>query len=300
MPGANMKNWDYFTEKIKNTRLTNMAVYQYGEKIAEYHAFAEHKRNVYSVTKSFTSAAAGLAVKEGLLSVDEYVKDCFKKYMPDNPSVYLEHLKVEHLLTMTLGQDRAYLMSGERPFLEEDEWISYSLSRPFVCEPGTEFMYNNAGPYLVGRLIEERAGCSLSDYMMPRLFSKIGIKRPTWELDPLGHCFGAGGLMLTISEMARFGHLYLNYGRAGNERILPESWIKLSKTPYLKKRDGEKRDDYGYLFWCGPHNSYRADGMYGQYIIILEEKQAVIVSQAECKNPDEYIKPFWEIVYPEL
>ena len=44
----------------------------------------------------------------------------------------------------------------------------------------------------------------------PDIFSKLGIKRPTWETDPLGNSFGAGGLFLTLSELHKFGLFYLN------------------------------------------------------------------------------------------
>lgn len=69
-----------------------------------------------------------------------------------------------------------------------------SLAIPFKFKPGTHFVYNNVGPYLAGILVQRRAGCDLVSYLTPRLFSHIGIKRPTWETDPLGNSFGAGGL----------------------------------------------------------------------------------------------------------
>ena len=85
-------------------------------------------------------------------------------------------------------------MGAQRPLYKEDDWVKMSLAIPFKFKPGTHFVYNNVGPYLAGILVQRRAGCDLVFYLTPRLFSHIGIKRPTWETDPLGNSFGAGGL----------------------------------------------------------------------------------------------------------
>ena len=81
-----------------------------------------------------------------------------------------------------------------------------SLAVPFKYRPGTHFVYNNVGPYLAGILVQRRSGCDLVSYLTPRLFSHLGIKRPTWETDPLGNSFGAGGLFLTLSELHKSIH----------------------------------------------------------------------------------------------
>ena len=57
---------------------------------------------------------------------------------------------VKDLLTMTLGQEKGFLMGKQRPRMEEQNWVKASLAIPFVYEPGTHFVYNNVGPYLAG------------------------------------------------------------------------------------------------------------------------------------------------------
>ena len=86
-------------------------------------------------------------------------------------------------------------------------------------------MSNNVGPYLAGILVQRRSGCDLVSYLTPRLFSKLGIKRPTWEIDPFGNSFGAGGLFLTLSELHKIGLFYLNKGKWNGKQILSEKWI---------------------------------------------------------------------------
>ncbi len=127
---------------------------------------------------------------------------------------------------MCLGQEKAELMGAQRPVYEEEDWVKMSLAFPFVYEPGTKFVYNNVGPYLAGVLVERRAGCDLVSYLYPRLFKPLGIARPTWELDPYGHVFGAGGLFLTMDELHKLGLLYLQNGNWNGKQLVPESWVK--------------------------------------------------------------------------
>lgn len=117
----------------------------------------------------------------------------FSKGAPDAPPAYLKELKIKHLLSMTLGHDKALLMGGERQTLAEKDWIRYIFQQPVPYAPGTHFCYNNAGPYLAGVIVEKVSGLSLLDYLMPRLFLPLGISRPVWEQCPMGHIFRRGG-----------------------------------------------------------------------------------------------------------
>ena len=158
---------------------------------------------------------------------------------------------------------------------------------------GTHFVYNNVGPYLAGILVQRRSGCNLVSYLTPRLFSKLGIKRPTWETDPLGNSFGAGGLFLTLSELHKFGLFYLNKGKWNGKQILSEKWIEES----TKAADVGY---YGYLFWRGEYNSFRADGKYSQISMILPKKNAVVSFVSECRRGDELLKTVYELVCAKL
>ena len=152
---------------------------------------------------------------------------------------------------------------------------------------------NSIGPYLAGILVQRRSGCDLVSYLTPRLFSKLGIKRPTWETDPLGNSFGAGGLFLTLSELHKFGLFYLNKGKWNGKQILSEKWIEES----TKAADVGY---YGYLFWRGEYNSFRADGKYSQISMILPKKNAVVSFVSECRRGDELLKTVYELVCAKL
>ena len=291
-------NLEQFAKSAETLRVLGVVVTQDGKEIAKQVWDEECRRNVYSASKSFTSCAVGMAMKEGLLSLDEKLVDCFPDELPEQVSDNLKKATVRALLTMHLGQAKASLMGGQRPYYEEDDWVKMSLAIPFVEEPNTKFVYNNVGPYLAGILVQRRCGCDLVSYLTPRLFAPLGIKAPLWETDRQGNTFGAGGLMLTLSELHKFGCLYLQNGAWEGKQLVPENWV-LEST---KKQGENDRDSfgYGYLFWGGPEGTFRADGKYSQLSIICREKNAVITVTAECKDGEALMQHIFTDIYPQL
>ena len=286
-------NLNSFVETAKPIGLLGVKVNRGAELIGEWHLEEECRRNVYSATKSFTSCAVGFAVQEGLLSLDENLTEAFPGDMPEHISENLRKATVRDLLTMCLGQETGALMAEQRPLYQEDDWVKLSFKIPFVYEPGTHFMYSNVGPYLAGILVQRRSGCDLRSYLTPRLFSHLGIKRPTWEEDPFGNSFGAGGLFLTLTELHTFGLFCLNEGKWNGKQLLNAEWIRESA-----KQQGA--GPYGYLFWRGEYNSYRADGKYSQISMVLPEKNAVITTVAECRQGDIFLNAIYEHICSQL
>lgn len=278
-----------FAESASELGVLGVKISQNDEVIAEWKSEEEWRRNIYSASKSFTSCAVGFAVQEGLVSLDEKLVDAFPEDLPEHINENLKRATVKDLLTMHLGQEQGSLMGAQRPLYKEDDWVKLSFSIPFVYEPGTHFVYSNVGPYLAGILVQRRAGCDLISYLMPRLFSHLDIKRPTWETDPLGNTFGGSGLFLTLTELHKFGLFYLNKGKWNGTQLLSEKWIEESTRQYSDA-------PYGYLFWRGAYNSFRADGKYSQLAVILPDKNAVISVVAECRKGEELMKK----IYSEL
>ena len=273
-----------------------MKVSQHGVVIAHKVWDEECRRNVYSASKSVTSCAVGFAIQEGLLSLEERLVDAFPQDLPETVGENLEKATVRDLLTMCLGQDHGELMGAQRPLYQEKDWVKLSLSLPFAYQPGSRFVYNNVGPYLAGVLVQRRAGCDLVSYLTPRLFDHLGITRPTWEVDPQGYTFGAGGLFFTLSELHTFGQFYLQNGLWNGRQLLSPAWVKESTTKQVE--NGQQ--GYGYLFWGGPQGTFRADGKYGQLSILCREKDAVITVVAECRDVPSLMDAIFDELYPQL
>ncbi len=285
-----------FIDAATPLRALGVVVSQNGREIARHTWEGACRRNIYSASKSFTSAAVGIAIGEGLLSLDERLIDVFPEELPETVQENLEKATVRDLLTMCLGQPKAFLMGEDRPYYPERNWVKLALAQPFLYEPGTKFVYNNVGPYLAGVLVQRRAGCSLVQYLMPRLFTPLGIQLPTWEVDPLGNTFGAGGLFLTLDELHKFGLLYLQNGSWQGRRLVPEGWVAES----TKKQVENGGYGYGYLFWGGRHGSFRADGKYGQFSILIREKNAVVTVVAESRETEKLLSAVSDHIYCQL
>lgn len=278
-------------------------VYQDGELIASYQPEPEQRQNQYSVTKSFTSTACAFAVQEGLFTMDDFVLDHFAADAPEIPSENLKKMKLRHLITMSMGFESPMLMGAMRPKMTEKDWVKFVLRAPVIHEPGTVFQYNNAGPYLLGILIQRKTGMSLVDYLMPRLFEPLEIPRPECEKDPLGNTFGAGGLQLNVSELAKLGLLYLQKGRWNGEQLIRVSWVEEATRSHIvsNEGDGEIGTDYGFLFWMMPDGMYRADGKYGQYCVVVPKKNAVVaINSMQLQDEKKVLRAAVRTVLPLL
>ena len=287
-----------FVETATPLRALGVIVSQNGAEIARYMWEEPCRRDVCSVSKSMTSAAVGIACREGLLSLDEKLVDAFREDLPDEVSENLAKATVRDLLTMCLGQGKEFMMGEDRPYHADRDWVKLSLRQPFVHEPGTQFLYNNVGPYLAGVLVQRRAGCNLAQYLNPRLFQPMGIQRPSWEIDPLDYTFGASGLFWTIDEMHQFGQLYLQNGCWEGKQLIPEEWVRASTSRQVD--NGRDPYGYGYLFWRGEQNSYRMYGKYGQFSIVIPDKHAVVSTTAECRDANLLLAAVFSDIYPQL
>lgn len=293
--------------KQKALNIEGVVIWQGGEEIAAHYVVPERRRNQFSVSKSFTSAAVGFAIAEGLFALEDKVLSYFAADAPANPSDYLQQATVEDLLTMTFGQEKGYLMGDERPEIvkQTDDFVQYALAQPLVYQPGQTFVYNNVGPYLAGILIQRLTGQTLVEYLMPRLFVPLGIKEPEWEQDPKGNTFGAGGLQISVGELAKFSQLYLQKGVWEGKQLLPEGWVEESSKTHVQNANfypeeiTDNRLGYGYLLWRSQHG-YRADGKNSQFGLVLEEKNAVIAINADEPNAQTVLDITWEYLYPQL
>ena len=234
--------------------------------------------NTWSVSKSFISVAVGIAIDEGLLSLDEKICESFKEYLPENPSKNLTELTVRHLLTMTTGFDHALFFGDDPERYITKDWIAHFFKQDFTHEPGKNFLYCNFNTYMLGCLIEKKANMKLMDYLNPRLFEPLEIYSPDWTCCPMGHVHAANGLYLTIDEFAQFGQMLLHKGVYKGKRIVSEEYLELAT---IKQTADNIEEEYGFHFWINKDkNIFRADGKYGQYIIVIPDKNRVVSIQS--------------------
>lgn len=293
-----------FVSEASNSRLylNSMMLLRHGKIVTELYwspFSADKKHNIYSCTKSFTSTAVGLAIGEGLFSLDDKIVDLLPKKLKGNPHPYIAALRVRHLLTMctsySIFQDPV-----------TDDWTAEFLNSKPDHYPGTIFCYDTSGTHTLGEIVETLSGCSLEEYLKPRLFEPLGIDDYEWEIGPMGIRRGGGGLRINTQAMARFGLLYANGGVFNNRRILPREWVELSTACHVDASNDFWAGDnlgYGFQFWRLRNNSFACMGLGGQSILILPDKDVVFVVTANTMRESggaEVLELFWGHIYPKI
>lgn len=257
---------------------------------------------LYSLSKSFTSTGIGLAVAEGLLTVDDPVLKFFPDDAPENPGDNLKAMRVRHLLSMNTGhhEDTTRQVFGS----EDGNWPRTFLSLPVEHEPGSWFVYNTAATYMLSAIITKLTGQSLLDYLRPRLFEPLGIENPTWDSDPRGISVGGTGLYITTDGIARFGQLYLQKGVWNGKQLVSEEWIDEATKATSDNSNTQTNPDwiqgYGYQFWRCQHDCYRGDGAFGQYCVIMPEQQVVLAINSGLRDMQSVLNKVWEHLLPAI
>ena len=262
--------------------------------LLERHFAPDRPRNIYSHTKSYMVTAAGMAMADGLLSLDDRLADCFPEKLPPHPQEAIFSITLRHLLTMSSGFGRALLMGPDRRAgTGLPDYVAYMLAQPVAETPGTRFCYSTADSILAARMIEKAVGCRLSAYLYDRLFSRLGQGFPIWECDAEGHPCGGGGLYLSLAEMLKLGQLYLSGGVWQGNRLLEESWVREATRKQIETDNPADfwNCGYGYQFWMSPYpGAYRADGAFGQVTTVLPEKGLVVAVQCPEEGDFEQVK----------
>jgi len=280
--------------------LHSVMVVRHGHVVAEgwWEPYRPEEPHVlFSLTKSFTSTAVGLAVSEGRLSVDDPVLSFFPDEAPEDPSDELEAMRVRDLLTMSTGH-HAEVIEGF-PFFGPPE---VSLARTFLAlpvahRPGTHFVYNTPASQMLATIVEKVTGESLRDYLEPRLFEPLGIEDPIWLRSGDGVTLGGFGLSLRTRDIAHFAQLYLQRGQWEGTQVLPAAWVAEATARQVSNGsspDSDWNQGYGYQFWRCRHGLYRGDGAFGQYAIVMPEQDAVVAITSGVRDMQAVMNLVWQ------
>jgi CubicO group peptidase (beta-lactamase class C family) len=284
---------------------------------------ADKPHAMFSVSKTFTATAVGLAISEGKMSLKDKVADYFPdKQVEGNPC----EATVEDLLMMAGGHDidptlqvleidRNHFISKIK---EGSEIADVFFAHPFVHKPGELFVYNSLGTYILSAIVSKVTGENVLDYLTPRLFEPLGIDKPNWEVDKYGIIAGGWGLELKPIDMAKMGQLILQKGKWGRKQLIPAKWVEAMSAKHvecapagIRIEDAERvcgipaelndwRQGYCYQMWRGTHNSFRADGAGGQYIMVLPDKNAVIIMTSWTGDLQHQMDLVWKYIYANL
>lgn len=266
---------------LKNIR--GAIVLRDGEIVHEQYAAPyrpDDRRALYSLTKSFSSAALGIAEAEGLMHRDDKIFDLLGE---PAPGPHAREMRIRHLLTMTGGYE-----SEDISYINSPGWLKACAAVEPECAPGERFVYDNRPPYFLSRAIERKTGLTLSQYLGKKLFAPLGITDFSWTTDPDGHNPGGFGLNMRLRDVARFGQMLLN----GGEGIVPEGYIREATRAQVLLPEGIRPNHrwcagYGYWFWIANEpGTFVGSGSFGQLLVVRPARREVVAVNAACTAPN--------------
>jgi CubicO group peptidase (beta-lactamase class C family) len=258
---------------------------------------------LYSLSKSFTSTAVGLAIADGKLSLDDQVLKFFPEEAPAEPSANLRAMRVRDLLRMSTGNQTEAPIRAEDQTKGNVSWTKTFLSHPVPFKPGSHFLYNSPGTYMLSAIVQKATGMTVLEYLRPRLFEPLGFKDPNWISSPQGVTAGAYGLSARTEEIARFGQLYLQKGMWNGAQLIPANWVTQATALQTSNGSSPASDwdqGYGYQFWRSRHNSFRGDGAFGQYCMVIPELDAVVAITSGVRDMQKVMNLVWDKLLPAM
>ena len=265
---------------------------------------SERLQLLYSLSKSFTSTAVGLAAAEGLLRFDDPVLSYFPELDAEITNPRSRSMLVRHIAAMSSGHLEDTWQRASTSRLEDP--VRGFLELPPEHDPGTVFAYNQSATYTLARIVQRVTGTTLTNYLRSRLLDPIGADRVAWSQHPPGQDMGFTGLHATTDTIARFGELYLRNGVWAGKQLLPADWVgeatrrHIATDAVTDPAVGDKPDwrlGYGYQFWRSKHG-YRGDGAYGQYCIVLPEHDVVIAMTSQSSDTQALLNLVWHELLP--
>lgn len=291
--------------------LHSVMIVRHGKVVAEqwFGDNAASKNHVlHSVSKTFTATAIGFCVAENRLKVTDKVISFFPNDLPATVSPYLAVLQIRDLLTMSVGHD---VDPTGKIRAQEGSWEKMFLALPIEHKPGTKFVYNSLATYMLSAIVQKVTGEKVIDYLYPRLFRPLGITGIEWSSSPTGINTGGWGLNIKTEDMAKMGQFMLQKGKWNGKQVLPEAWFDEATTAHITQppvwfpangnaKESDWVQGYGYQIWRCRHNAFRADGANGQFIIVLPEKDAVVVTTANITDMQAEINLIWNYLLPAM
>ena len=249
-----------------------------------------------SVGKSFVSALIGIALDQGHI---KSIQDPVTIYVPQLKDSAYDGVSIKDILQMSsgaswnedYGDPNSDINRSVRIFALGGSLDEFAASLTNENEPGTFNRYNSTDTQVLGMLLREATGTSVTEFMQKMLWDPIGAEdNAYWLLDSENMEVAYGGLNATARDYAKLGELYRLRGRMNNKQIIPEKWVEESvrpDAPHLMPGENPMSDyplGYGYQWWIPDESGdYMAIGVYNQFIYVSPKNNSVVVQLAANK-----------------
>lgn len=279
------------------TNAVGVMVLQKGQKRFESYRLGfgpEQRWTSFSVAKSFTSTLLGAAIQDGFIGS---LQDPVTRYIPELAGSAYEGVTVEQLATMTSGvawnedytdpeSDVAKMASFVLEY-GEDALVAQMKDLPREAPPGEKWVYKTGETNLIGLVVENAVGLPLAAYAKDRIVDPAGFEGDLfWMSDPRGGSIGGCCLSIRLADYARMGQFALE----GGQGIVPDGWFGEagdSKVDFERPGFG-----YGYQWWVY-EGGYGAQGIFGQSITIIPEKNLVVAAVSNWPTATSNARGEW-------
>ncbi|MFN3917624.1 MAG: serine hydrolase domain-containing protein [Flavobacteriales bacterium] len=258
----------------------------------------------FSMAKSYISALVGIAVDEGFIkSVNEPITNYIKTFKNKG----FDKITIEHVLNMRAGIK--YVESYYNPFGNVavgyyGRHLDRHMNKIKIKEdPDLNFEYISIATQILGVIVEEAAGKTVSAYAEEKLWKPLGTEYDaSWSLDKKNGrekafcCINA-----RTRDYARFGRLYLKEGNWEGSQLISKDWVKKSTQKGAYSKDAF----YAYQWWHVPEKDkngkqiirpdFYAQGHLGQYIYVSPSEEIIIVRLGENRGGIPWISQFRQL-----
>jgi len=236
----------------------------------------------WSMTKTVNAALAGMAIKDGKLSLDQ--KNLFPQWAGDAR----KDISVADLMAMTSGlawnEDQGSSPDPDRLENLASDAVAFARDRALVAPPGTKFNYSGGSSVLLARLWQNAIGAEARTYPQQRLFKPLGMTSAVLEADPSGTFLGEAFLYANAHDWARFGEFLRLNGAWNGEQLLPRSFVDYMRSPVPASDEGHGPVYGRGAVWLAPGegfnlpaDTFMLQGHLRQVIAIIPSRKLVIL-----------------------
>ena len=296
--GVAYENINAFIDEIENNRtmLHGFAFLRGDRLFAEGYFAPIHKdflHRMYSTSKTYTSMAIGALIAEGKIALDDPVCKYFPDKLPENLHPYIAEATIRHLLMMATPFDR------ETYGRFVPDWEYSFFNKPPQVRPGTRFIYDTCGTYMLDCIVERVTGKPFLDYLKDVCLREIGFSEDAWCIQsPDKHSWGGSGVLATLRDTVRFATLVKNHGVAHGKQLLPADYIdeatsyQISNGTQYPHPDYLHGNGYGYKIWMVQGGGYAFLGMGCECALILPDKDFIAVCIGDTQGEPNYAGVF--------
>lgn len=267
---------------------------------------ADRLHRMYSVSKTFVSAAIGMLCDEGRIRLDDKIVDYFPDQLPENPHPYILETTIRDMLMM------ATALGNQSYRFTDMNWLK-TFFQPHVAvnhPSGTVFSYDTSASYVLDVLVERLTGKPYLEYLKDKMLRELGFSEHAWCVEaPEGYAWGGSGVECTTLDLARFALVFLNGGQVNGKQYISNEYVKAATSRQIDNCTSGHRDalhghGYGYQIWMTAHNTYAFLGMGCQWAICVPQHDMIFVctgdTQGRAPGYTEVFNIFWRNIAARL